>query len=130
MRYILLFTCILPFTAFSQTKVDADQVMGKFKIFYNAVQNDSMNNMFSASDRISGKENAKNMKWYMDKYGTMISFQYLGIDNEDPEHVFVFKTSWTKGGQKTSSFTLDKGNKFMTFRLGTSSPGIDKLLKK
>lgn len=130
----LLFIVLVfpPAFAFSQTKADAERVMGRFMKFYNDRQNDSIYYMFSVGDRksFSKERNAASMKWYDDDFGKMLSFEYLGIDSDDAAHVTVFKTNWSKGGKKTSSFTLDKENKFLTFRLGTSSPGIDKLLKK
>jgi hypothetical protein len=130
MKQIILIACLLPALAFGQSKADAERVMSRFKRFYNAGQKDSLYYMFSAGDRkaISKERNANDMQWYFDNFGAMISYSYLGIDNEDADHVTVFKTKWTKGGDKTSSFSLDKENKFLTFRLGTSSPGIDKLL--
>jgi hypothetical protein len=128
--FIALLFLIQPIIVFSQTKADAEHVMGVFMKFYNAGKNDSIYNLLSVSDKkmISKAKNADDMKWYKDNFGAMLSFEYLGIDNED-DNVIVFKTNWSKGGKKTSSFTLDKENKFLTFRLGTSSPGIDKLLK-
>lgn len=133
MRYIfiaLLF--IFPSAVSAQTKADCEHIMARFMKFYNARQNDSIYEMFSVEDRkyISSGQNAEAMKWNIDSMGFMKSYEYLGIDSDDPEHVFVFKTNWSRIGEKTSSFTLDKEYKFNTFRLWTSSPGIDKLLKK
>ena len=128
----IFLTLIQPFIVFSQTKKDAEHVMGNFMKFYNAGQDDSIYSLFSAHDRkaISPERNAESMKWFRDSLGSMKSYEYLGIDKEDQNpDLYVFITYWSKGGKKTSSFTIDKDNKFETFRLWTSSGGIDKLLK-
>ena len=131
MKHIVLIACLLPALAFGQSKADAERVMSRFQKFYNAGQDDSLYYMFSAGDRkyITRAENDNSMKGQRNSDGQLLSFSYLGIDSEDPGHVTVFKTKWSKTGDKTSSFTLDKESKFATFRLGTSSPGIDKLLE-
>ncbi len=122
----------MPFIAGAQTKTDAEHVMARLQKFYNAGQYDSVYTLFSDSDRkmLTKERNSESMKWFADTAGKMLSFQYLGVDNDDPDHVTVFMTKWSKNDDKTSSFSLDRENKFLDFRLWTSSPGIDKLLKK
>jgi hypothetical protein len=131
MKQIVLIACLLPALAFGQSKAEAERVMSRFKKFFNAGQDDSLYYMFSAGDRkyITRERSDANMQGQRKSYGQLISFSYLGIDTEDRAHVTVFKTRWSKKGDKTSSFTLDEEQKFDTFRLETSSSGIDKLLE-
>ena len=128
---VLLLLFILPVIAFSQTKADYQYVMDKFIKFYNAQQYDSVYNLFSNEGKkfITIERNAETLKRFMEKYGKVTSYKYLGIDSLDPDVVTVFTTKWSIAGDKTTSFTLDKENKFMDWRFITSSDGIDKLLK-
>ena len=105
--------------------------MSQFIRCYNASQDDSVYNLFSDTTKkyISPERNARTMKSFRDNCGKVLSYKYLGVDSLDPNFVTVFKTKWSIVGDKTTSFTLDKKNKFDTWRFITSSDGIDNLLK-
>jgi hypothetical protein len=121
-----------PFIVCAQNKADAERIMGRFMTLYNAGLYDSTYSLFSAEDRelISLERNTDGMRMTRDEGGKLTSYEYLGIDKDDRNPgLYVFITTWTKVGKKTSSFTLDKEGKFETFRLWTSSAGITKLLK-
>jgi hypothetical protein len=66
----------------------------------------------------------------LQELGMIKSFKFIGIDTTDPQQVRVFKTVFRKAGTKTTGLTMYKNNKLGTFRLITSSEGIDELLKK
>ena len=127
MKYILFILFIVPVVAFSQTEKDYKQVMDKFVEFYNNDQHDSICTLFPADQCIWRNANPEEIK---KKYGNIISCKYLGIAKKDPEHVTIFKVVFKNMKTKAMSFTLDKENKFGTFRFDTSSDEIKKMLKK
>lgn len=129
-RFLLLVLSLLPLIATAQGRADYEHVMKTFIRFYNAHQYDSIYNMFSDHDKKydSPERNKSGIKWYEDKEGDIVSYEYLGIDTTDPNKATVFLTKWSKGGKRTSSFSLDKHNKFLTWRMITSSGGIDAML--
>jgi hypothetical protein len=121
---------ILPHSVSAQTKDDYEHVMNKFIKFYNAQRYDSVYNLYADKDITTPDKNEKLLRSFMKKYGRVLSYEYLGVDASEKELVTVFVTHWSKAGDKTTSFSLDKNNKFRTWRFITSSEGIDKLLKK
>jgi hypothetical protein len=134
MKWLPLTLLLLPVFANAQNKSDFENAMATFKKFYNAGQGDSINKMFGqswekmkATTALWTNEDNKQM---LEKYGVMQSFKFIGIDKTDPKKVYVFKTVFSKGGEQTTSLTLDKKNKFKTFRFITFSDGIAKLIKK
>lgn len=134
MKRITLLLCAIPFISFSQTKADYENAMSKFMKFYNAGRGDSINAMFGADWDETKKThplwtNEQNND-LLKEYGSLQSFKFIGIDKTDPAKVYVFKTVYSKAGEKTTSLTLDKENRLGTFRFITSSNGIRKLLKK
>lgn len=134
MRMLLLFACILPLAAASQTKNDYSQAMEQFQKFYNTGQGDSINFMYGHEwDQMKSVKplwtNDKNAR-LLEEYGYLKSYRFIGIDTQDPNHVYVFETVFSKAGPKTTSLTLDNENRLSTFRFLTTSDGIDKLMEK
>jgi hypothetical protein len=133
MKFIAILTFLLPIAAAGQTLTDYEHAMEKFKKFYNAGHGDSINAMFGhAWDQAK----TRNPLWtneedasFLEEFGTLKSFKFIGIDTLDPNKVYVFETSFSKGGTKTTSLTLDKDYGLDTFRFITSSDGIAELLK-
>ena len=62
--------------------------------------------------------------------GTIKSFSYLGIDEEDPAKVVVYKVVYSKYGPATFSLKLHEDGSVGTLRTVTESDGITKLLEK
>lgn len=119
----------IPFVPHSRQ--DFEKAMRKFQNFYNKDQADSICNMFS--DTWGGQRSSLwtdiDMMDSKKKYGEMISFKYLGIDSvSDANKVCLFINTFTKSRHVTG-FTLDKNNKFETFRFKTSSSYIDSLFE-
>lgn len=134
MKLLVLIIMSIPFYGIGQTTADYNFAMEKFQKVYNAGQGDSINAMFGHS---WDQAKAHKPLWTNDgtaellnELGTLISFRFIGIDKSDPQKVYVFQTIFSKAGQKTTSCTLDKENAFLTFRLVTSSNGINKLVRK
>jgi hypothetical protein len=128
MKLFALFFFLLPLFGYSQTKHDYERAMVKFQRFYNAGQADSISKMFDNDATFIW--NNKNILSSLQKFGTLKSFKFIGIDRLDPQNVYVFKTTFSKAGTKTTSLTLNKNNQLETFRFITSSEGITELLKK
>ncbi len=127
MKYFIILACLLPAIAFGQTQKDYDQAMARFVRLYNAQKGDSINASFGHKTNIwSNSETAS----LIEKYGTIKSFKFLGVDHEDPNNVYVYITLFSKAGEKTTSFTIDKQSYFGTFRFITMSDGIEAMLKK
>lgn len=129
---ILLF--LLPILVAGQSKTDYENTMNKFRQFYNAGQGDSIHAMFG---HLPGDMKSSKPLWSNDgnrsmlqKFGTLESFSFIGIDESDPEKVWVFKTVFSKAGAKTTSLTLYKDQTLGTFRFMTSSESITELLRK
>lgn len=134
MKALAFLLFLLPVAAVAQTNKNIENAMTKFQRFYNAGQGDSINNMFGRS-----WDQMKNFKamWtresnaaLLEEFGKLEKLQFIGIDRSDPQKVYVFQTIFSKGGEKTTSLTLDKDNKLSTFRFITSSGQITRLLKK
>lgn len=134
MKPLLFLLFMLPLVGMAQSVNYHESAMKKFQQFYNAGQGDSINAMFGHS-----WDQAKTIKplWtnedvakMQEEYGTLQSFNFIGIDQADPQKVYVYQTVFSKAGAKTTSCTLDKENAFSTFRFITTSDGISKLLRK
>ncbi|MGC4104386.1 hypothetical protein [Ferruginibacter sp.] len=134
MRIFVLLVFLLPLAAAAQSKTDYKNAMAKFQKFYNAGRGDSINAMFG-----HGWDEMKSTKalWtnedittYLGKYGQIKSFRFIGIDDTDPNKVYVFETIFSKGGAKTTSLTLDKEYALDTFRFITTSDRIEELVKQ
>lgn len=128
---ILLF--VLPLSVAGQSKTDYENAMNKFRQLYNAGQGDSIHAMFGhlpgdikSSRPLWTNEGNKSM---LQEFGTLESFRFIGIDESDPEKVWVFATVFSKAGAKTTSLTLYKDQTLGTFRFMTSSESITELLK-
>lgn len=133
MKYLLLAILLLPLAALAQTEKDYEQALKRFISFYNNRQGDSIERMWPPEDNYGDAMNAMWGRDAMDRlhtnYGKIESYKYLGIDKEDPNAgLAVFKTKFSIAGWKTTSLTLEQKKYLGTFRLITSSPGIDKLL--
>ena len=123
-----------PFCCRQSIKTDFENVMAKFQKFYNAGQGDSINAMYGHDwDQMKLKKalwtNAKAAE-YLKEYGKLKSFKFIGIDESDPNEVYVFETIFSKAGTKTTSLTLDKNLSLGTFRFLTTSESISALQRK
>ncbi len=120
MKLFALLVFLLPLAVAAQTKIHYEKAMSKFQKFYNKGQGDSINAMFGHipddmkfSRRLwTDDTNAERLK----EYGKLKSFKFIGIDESDPEKVYVFKTIFSKAGAKTTSLTLYEDNSVGTFR--------------
>ena len=126
MKYILVICLLVPLLSFAQKKADYEHVMARFARYYNNIQADSINLL-----DMEGKSfwSNKDIKYGQEKYGTILSYKYLGIDTTDPNKVRVFKIKFSKKGPSAISFTLNKTNHTETFRFVTSSDEIERMLK-
>ncbi|MES2004822.1 MAG: hypothetical protein V4450_09900 [Bacteroidota bacterium] len=133
MKFLVIVMFMIPFTLAGQTVKSYQQSMEKFKKFYNAGKGDSINAMFGPI-----RDEFKSMRplWtndqstdFLNEYGTLQSFKFIGIDTTDPNKVYVFKTVFSKKGINATSLTLDKNNHLGTFRFITTSDEITLLLK-
>ena len=130
MKYLSILTFLLPFAVAGQTTTDYEHAMEKFQKFYNAGLGDSINAMFKhdQSETRPLWTNASNAS-RLQEIGTLKSFKFIGIDNLDPDKVYVFETYFSKAGTKTTSLTLNKDFSLGTFRFMTRSEGITALQK-
>lgn len=134
MKTLTLLAFLLPITVFAQTETDYQKAMTKFQQYYNAGQGDSIHAMFQRAHQADNdiaplwtkESNASLLK----EFGTLKSFSFLGIDETDPNKVYVFQTMFSKAGARTTSLTLEENFRLGTFRFITTSAGIDELLKK
>ncbi|HJV78674.1 MAG TPA: hypothetical protein VJ602_09840 [Paludibacter sp.] len=134
MKFFALAIFLLPITVSGQTTTDYQFAMVKFQKLYNAGQGDSINALFghrpaemkSSRPLWTNAENAALLK----EYGTLTSFQFIGIDRADPDNVYVYKTVFSKAGTKTTSLTLYKDLSVGTFRFITTSESISDLVRK
>ena len=128
-RFVTAFF-FLPLFCSSQTTKDYNLAMQKFKAFYNAGQGDSINAMFGHS---LDQAKARKTLWTNDEaakaleeLGKLESCKFIGIDESDPQKVYVFQTVFSKAGKKMTSCTLNKELAFGTFRLVTIPDKITK----
>ena len=131
MKIFLLLFFLLPIVAVAQSTTDYENVMSKFQKFYNEGRGDSINAMFGhvwdqfkTSNPMWTNENNASL---LEEFGILKSFKFIGIDELDPNKVYVFETIFSKAGAKTTSLTLDKNYALGTFRFITSSESIDEL---
>jgi len=135
MKNLLLLFFFSPFLGLSQTKTDHEYAMSRFKKFYNNKQGDSIVKMWPSDapyiGSIKRSWNKEMLESLHEKYGKLLSYEYVGIDKDDSNPgLAVFITKYSVVGEKTTSLTLDEKKYLSTFRFITSSDGIDKLLKE
>ena len=133
MKLFALVIFLLPVAVAAQSKTDYENAIAKFQKFYNAGQGDSINAMFGhvpddmkSHPLWTNNTNAERLK----EFGILKSFKFIGVDNSDPNKVYVFKTNFSKAGTKTTSLTLYKDLSMGTFRFITTSESINDLLTK
>lgn len=134
MKLLSIIIFLLPIAVAGQSKVDYKNAMSKFQKFYNKGQGDSINAMFghipedmkSSTPIWTNASNEARLK----EFGILKSFTFIGIDNSDPNKVYVFKTVFSKAGTKTTSLTLFNDLSVGTFRFITTSESINNLLRK
>ncbi|MBK7764161.1 MAG: hypothetical protein IPI46_12595 [Bacteroidetes bacterium] len=134
--------------AYTQSQIDYENVMNKFKYFYNSNQLDSLLYLYSNE----GHWNLEDIEGLKQKYGSIQSVKYLTLDTVsiskkdidsinkryglkpgDPDALSekdrgaLFKVICSK---KTIAvdFNLNEKNKIIGMGFGTSSPYIDSLL--
>ncbi len=129
MKLFALLLFLLPVAVTAQTKTDYEHAMAKFQRFYNAGQGDSICAMFP-TEGIKFLWNNDSTESTLQRFGTLKSFKFIGIDKSDPQRVRVFKTVFSKAGTKTTSLTTYKNKQLGTFRFMTESDGIAELLRK
>lgn len=134
MKFFALLILLLPLATAGQSKTDYEKAMATFQKFYNAGLGDSINAMFGYSE---GTVKPSRPLWTNEatasalaEFGTLKSFQYIGVDKSDTYDVVVFVTVFSKAGNKTTSLTLNQDYSLGTFRFITTSEGITDLLKK
>ncbi len=123
MRYIITWSLLLSSAiSFAQSKADYEQTVRKFKKFYNAKQTDSIVGLWPPNERknMGIMLSPKSLESLHEKNGDMISFQYVGKAESDPEKVTVFKAKFAKSTH-AMSLTLDKNNYMATFRFHDTS---------
>ncbi len=131
-KYILALFCLMPVITFSQTQKDYEDVMNKFKQYYNKNQVDSICYQYSDiwADQKMKLWTKASIKENKSRYGTINSVKYAGIDSvSDNNKVALFVTKTTKK-KFITGVVLDNKNKIETFRFHTSSPYIDSVLSK
>lgn len=131
MRTFVFLLLLLPFTVIGQSKNDYQKAMARFQRFYNAGQADSIYVMFKPAYRAATSRDAfwtsEQNSMALKEFGTLESFDFLGVDSID--HVYVFKTLFSKADAKTTGLTLDDDLSLITFRFITTSEEIDNMLK-
>jgi hypothetical protein len=134
MKLLALLTFLLPVTLLGQSQTDYENAMAKFQKFYNVGLGDSLSAMFGYEPNEprppkplwTNESNAS----ALEEFGTLKSFKFIGVDKSDTYDVYVFITNFSKGGEQTTSLTLNRDKSLGTFRFITSSVGIDDLVKK
>jgi hypothetical protein len=128
MKFFALLVFLLPLALVGQSTTDYENAMAKFKKFYNAGQGDSLYVLFGRKWNKSWTNDivAESLK----KYGKLKSFKFIGTDDEEPNKVYVFKSTFSKVGIKAISLKMEKDNDISMFRFVTSSDGINELLSK
>ena len=131
MKYLLLLSLLCPCCARAQSEADYQNTMARFVRFYNKGLKDSVCTLFPKREKTGcfwALADASREERMLERYGRIISYKYLGIDTTDEEQVRVFKVVFAKAGTKATSFTLSEDGLFGTFRLITSSEGIEYML--
>jgi len=136
MKHLLFILALLSCTtAFGQSQKDYEQVMAKFMHYYNSTHGDSILNMFSdelGKYKQSAWNDPKNEGAHKE-YGMMHSWKFGGIDSTGKGNIDTWVRFFLVTFDKTThamSFSLDKKNKFLTFRPMTFSDYIDSKLAK
>ncbi len=134
MKYLLsLLVAIMPLLSFAQSSVRNEKLMAKFVADYNSVNSDGIVHMWNDSETVewaSKAWSAASITNMHKQYGKILSYEYLGIDEEDPNPgLAVYVINMSVAGTKNLSFTFDNGKDLGTFRFITSSDGIDKMMK-
>ena len=115
--------------ATSRSRANYEQVMEKFKNYYNEQLVDSIVNMFANPAEMKSFFSAKVMEHFNNDYGKMISYKYIGTDDVDGNNDALFKMVFDKSVHMMG-ISIDPNNKLENFRFQTSSSYIDKLLAK
>lgn len=118
--------CFYSFQGYAQKQADYEKVLGKFMIYYNAVQADSICELFSDTWNKQKKTLWKNdeIKDLHKEFGEMRSYKFMAVE---PGGAMLFKGVFTKSTHAIG-MVIDKKNKLETFRFKTTSPFIDSLL--
>jgi hypothetical protein len=113
----------------SQTKEKFDEAMARFKTNYNSRNDYAIRNSFSEmwGDMKKTIWDAGICAEYIEKYGELISYKYMGSSKEDG--VMLYKVTFSKSTHALG-LTLDDKGMFCTFRFHTSSPEINAMLAK
>ncbi|WP_276132768.1 hypothetical protein [Polluticoccus soli] len=128
MKNLILISFLVPAMAMAQSKEDYERAMSRFKHYYNKSKTEKLADLFLPDakefvEKTFGGEGPGNA---MKEYGRIKSFSYLGVAKEDG--VTIFKTEFEKQTVATS-FTLEEGNKFGTFRFHTNTDEIEAMLR-
>ncbi len=107
---------------------DYEQAMGRFRIFYNGQQADSVACLFPNPEEMKGFLGKDALQELMNGYGKMISYKYMGMESAKSD-VALFKMVFEKSTH-AMGISLDGNHKMGTFRFETSSSSIDKMLAK
>ncbi len=135
MKLLIVLLFMLPFALFGQNSQPYLQTMGKFQLLYNAAKDDSLNAMFGHEwDEMQKTKplwTKGESKKYLEEYGKLISFKFIGFENKDSETLAIFRTVFSKKGKKVTSISLNSENKLGTFRFSTGSESkeINRLLR-
>lgn len=127
MKNLILISFLVPAVAMAQSKEDYVKAMSRFKHYYNNNRTEKLKNLFlpEAREFVEKTFGGEGIANAMNEYGRIKSFSYLGIAKEDGAP--VFKTEFEKQTVATS-FSLEEGNKFGTFRFHTNSDEVEAML--
>jgi hypothetical protein len=131
MKFLLIFLLALPLATFAQSKRDYNRTMEQFVRFYN---NNDVNGVCLLFYERPGRECF--WKWAqrdhstLDKYGRILSYEYMGKVPSDPNDIRAYKVLFEKQGVKAMSFHLGSDRLFRTFRLDTMDEEIEQMLAK
>lgn len=129
MKKILFILLLLSALANAQSKGDYDRTVAQFQKYYNGAMIDSLINMYSDiwgehKSKLWSKEKLDELTL---KYGAMKSYKFLAMDPNDS--VMIYKVIFSKSTH-AMGIQLASDKKLGTFRFHTSSPFIDKQMKK
>ena len=125
-KILALLFCFYIFNGQAQKQADYEKVLGKFMMYYNAVQADSICEQFSDTWGKQKKTLWKNeeIKDLHKEFGEMRSYKFMAVE---PGGAMLFKGEFTKS-KHCIGMVIDKKNKLKTFRFKTTSDFIDSLL--
>jgi len=112
----------------ARSKAEYEQVMAKFKNFYNDNMVDSIVNLFSDPVDMRSFYTPQSQTGLMKDYGKIISFRYVAMEDSASD-VALFKMVCERSVHMMG-ISVDENGHMGTFRFETSSPHIDKLLAK